>query len=202
MIKKIILLLTAYGAPNDLLRNLTESIDPLFDAYRDVRILLSTRQNINNPQQLQFRNLQSVQNSFYNRVRTTRVLIHGFWEDDTSDISTETSAELLRYYDSNILFIDWSEGARTINYFAAAGRVPTVGTFIASYLDFLSEHGLLDWSRLTVIGFSLGAHIAGLTGKRVRLGRVEHMVGLDPAGPVSKNVFKGEKFIASDLLSP
>lgn len=171
-------MLTVYCAPQDLVRNITESIDPLFDAYRDVRILLSTRQNLNSPQQLLFRNLHSVQNSFYNRVRPTRVLIHGFWEDETSDISTETSAELLRYHDFNVLFIDWSEGARTINYFAAAGRVPTVGAFIASYLDFLSENQMLDWSRLTVIGFSLGAHIAGLTGKRVRQGRIENMVGL------------------------
>lgn len=170
----------------------------MFDAYRDVRILLSTRQNLNSPQQLQFRNLQSVQNSFFNRVRQTRVLIHGFWEDDTSDISTETSAELLRYNDFNVLFIDWSEGSRTINYFAAAGRVPTVGTFVASYLDFLSEHALLDWSRLTVIGFSLGAHIAGMTAKRVRNGRVENLVGLDPAGPLFSTRNPESRIDASD----
>lgn len=176
----------AYGTSvtSNLPWNITESIDPLFDAYRDVRILLSTRQNRNNPQQLQFRNLASVQNSFYNPNRPTRVLIHGFWEDDTSDISVETSAELLLYYDFNVLFIDWSEGSRTINYFAAAGRVPTVGQFTGSYLDFLSENGMLDWNRLTVIGFSLGAHIAGWTGKSVRQGRIGYMVGLDPAGPL------------------
>jgi len=175
-----------YGSPvySDLPWNVTESIDPLFDAYRDVRILLSTRQNRLNPQQLQFRNLNSVVNSFFNPARPTRVLIHGFWEDDTSDISVETSAELLTYYDFNVLFIDWSEGSRTINYFAAAGRVPTVGQFTASYLDFLSENGMMGWRRLTVIGFSLGAHIAGWVGKEVRQGRVGYMVGLDPAGPL------------------
>lgn len=94
----------------------------------------------------------------------------------------ETSAELLRYYDFNVFFIDWSEGSRTINYFAAAGRVPTVGQFTASYLDFLHEHGLLNFSRVAVIGFSLGAHIAGTVGKRVTRGRIQYIVGLDPAG--------------------
>jgi pancreatic triacylglycerol lipase len=167
-----------------LVRNVTESVDLLFDAYRDVRLLLSTRQNLHTPQHLLFRNLQSLQNSFFNRVRPLRILIHGFWEDDTSDINTETSAELLRYYDFNIIFVDWSEGAGTINYFAAAGRVPTVGTFVASYLDFMSDNGMIDWSRTTVIGFSLGAHIAGHTGKRVRNGRIANIVGLDPAGPL------------------
>lgn len=144
--------------------------------------MLTTRQNIANPQTLQFRNLPSVINSHYDANRPTRVLIHGFWEDDTSDIKVETSAELLRYYDFNVLFIDWSEGSRTINYFAAAGRVPTVGAFVASYLDFLHENALLNFSRLTVVGFSLGAHIAGTVGKNTRRGRVQYIVGLDPAG--------------------
>jgi len=183
----LIHLACAYGSPwqgTDMPFNLTESIDPLFDAYRDVRILLQTRQNMMNPQQLQFRNLQSVLSSNYNPNRPTRVLIHGFWEDDTSDINTETAAELLRYYDFNVILIDWSEGSRTINYFAAAGRVPTVGAFTASYLDFLHENSMLDFNRLSVIGFSLGAHIAGMTGKNVRRGRIQYIVGLDPAGPL------------------
>lgn len=123
-------------------------------------------------------------NSHYNPNNPCRVLIHGFWEDDTSDINTETAAELLRYYNFNVILIDWSEGSRTINYFAAAGRVPTVGQFAASYLDFLHEHGLLIPSRLAVVGFSLGAHIAGLLGKNVRRFRVRYIVGLDPAGPL------------------
>lgn len=172
-------LLTAFSTPID-----NDSIDPLFDAYRDVRILLTTRQNINNPQVLQFRNLDSVRGSHYNPARPTRVLIHGFWEDDTSDIKVETSAELLRYYDFNVLFIDWSEGSRTINYIAAAGRVPTVGQFTASYLDFLHENSLLNFQRLSVVGFSLGAHIAGMVGKNTRRGRVQYILGLDPAGPL------------------
>lgn len=158
-----------------------EPISPQFDAYRDVRILLQTRQNRVNPQQLSFRNLPSITNSNFNRDRPTRVLVHGWLEDDGSDISTATSAELLNYYDFNVIFIDWSEGSQTINYIGAANRVPTIGTFIASYLDFLHENGFIDFRRLTVVGFSLGAHIAGHTGKRVQRGRINTIIGLDPA---------------------
>jgi len=161
-----------------------DSIDPLFDAYRDIRILLVTRENVGRSQQVQFRNLESIRSSPYNPNRPTRVLIHGFLEDESADIKVETAAELLRYYDFNVLFIDWSEGSRTINYFAAAGRVPTVGQFTASYLDFLHENGLLNFNRLSVIGFSLGAHIAGTVGKNTQRGRVQHIIGLDPAGPL------------------
>lgn len=55
-----------------------------------------------------------------------------------------------------ILFIDWSEGSRTINYIGAANRVPRVGTFVANYLDFLFDNGFITFNRVNVIGFSLG----------------------------------------------
>jgi Lipase len=80
----------------------TEEVAPTFDAYRDVRILLHTRQNRVLPQQLQFRNLLSVQQSNFNRNRPLRVLVHGWWEDDTSDINAATAAELLEYNDFNV----------------------------------------------------------------------------------------------------
>ena len=88
----------AYCSPVDSF----EPIDPQFDAARDTRILLQTRQNRLNPQQLTFRNLNSVQQSHFDRNRPTRVLVHGWWEDDTSDISVETSAEPLNYNDFNV----------------------------------------------------------------------------------------------------
>lgn len=110
---------------------------------------------------------------------------------------------LLHEIISQVLLIDWSEGSRTINYFGAAGRVPTVGAFAASYLDFLHENGFITWDRINVVGFSLGgrefwwirrkgffnfdtftAHIAGHTGKNVRRGRIPIIIGLDPAGPL------------------
>jgi predicted alpha/beta-fold hydrolase len=136
-----------------------QPIDPRFDAYRDVRILLSTRENLGNPRELNFRDIASIQNSPFNPSRPTRILIHGWFEDETSDIKVETSRELLQFYDFNVLFIDWSEGSRTINYVQATQRVSPVGNFLASYLDFLHENNFLQFDRLSIIGFSLGGEI-------------------------------------------
>ena len=83
-----------------------------------------------------------------------------------------------------MIFVDWSEGSRTINYIGAANRGPSIGQFVASYLDFLHESGLIQWNRVTIVGFSLGAHVAGHVGKNVRNGRINSIVGLDPAGPL------------------
>ena len=96
------------------------------------------------------------------------------------------------------MFIDWSAGSQTIDYIAAFNRVPHVGQLVADYLDFLSENGLLQWHTLTVIGFSLGAHIAGITGKRVRHGRIHNMIGLDPAGPLFSQYDPSDRIDASD----
>lgn len=153
MLFKLALLVVVLAAVNANPVENSESIDPHFDAYRDVRLMLSTRENRQNPQQLLFRNLLSVQQSHFRASRPTRILIHGWLEDDESDISLETSRELLDYYDFNVIFVDWSEGSRTINYIGAANRVERVGQFAASYLDFLHENGFIQWNRVGVVGF-------------------------------------------------
>lgn len=143
--------------------------------------MLQTRKNRLHPQQISFRNRQSILNSPFDPTKPTRVLIHGWMENGESDINVETAAELLNYYDSNIIFIDWSEGSRTINYVAAANRVESVGRFVGSHISFMIEEGFLRVDRLKVIGFSLGAHIAGFVGKSSTV-RLHTIVGLDPAG--------------------
>ncbi|CAG9809625.1 unnamed protein product [Chironomus riparius] len=158
-----------------------EVIEPSFDAYRDVKLLLSTRRNLGSPYQIAFRNMDSIRNSPINAFRPTRVLVHGWWEDDTSDISVVTSEELLKYYDFNVIFVDWSEGSRTINYAGASNRVEAVGVFVASQLNWMRDNRFVDFNELHVIGFSLGAHIAGFVGKNT-FGEIN--TGLDPAGPL------------------
>lgn len=81
------------------------------------------------------------------------------------------------------IFVDWSEGSRTINYAGAAGRVEPVGHFVGSQLNWMQEIGRLDFNRVSVVGFSLGAHIAGFVGKNTQ-NRVNSILGLDPAGPL------------------
>jgi pancreatic triacylglycerol lipase len=142
-------------------------------------LLLSTRENRENPFQLQFRDLNSLRLSPFNPIKPLRVLIHGWWEGEEDDLNVGTSRELLNLYDFNVLFVDWT-GSRTISYVETRNRVPTVANFVASYLDFLNENFFLDFNRLTIIGFSIGAHISGHVGKFVRRGRVNTIIGLDP----------------------
>jgi hypothetical protein len=63
---------------------------------------LSTRQNLGNPYRLLFRNQANLEASPFNPNKPLRVLVHGWWEDDTSDIAVGTSEELLNYNDFNV----------------------------------------------------------------------------------------------------
>ncbi|KAL7017362.1 hypothetical protein ACKWTF_010335 [Chironomus riparius] len=135
--------------------NEVSEIQPSFDAYRDVRLLLSTRRNRGAPYQIAFRNIDSIRNSNFDAAKPTRVLVHGWWEDDTSDISVGTSEELLNYYDFNVIFVDWSAGGQTINYPGAAGRVETVGFFVASQLNWMRENNLINFDLNTSLDFLL-----------------------------------------------
>lgn len=147
---------TAYSTPLG-----DEAIDPSFVVERDVRFLLHTRQNTRIAQRITFSNQASITNNNFRAGRQTRFLVHGWTEDAGSGINTDTAAELLSYNDFNIIIVDWSEGSQTINYAAAANRVSRTGALLASQIDFMQQHGHLVHDQVTVVGFSLGAHIAG-----------------------------------------
>ncbi|CAG9809626.1 unnamed protein product [Chironomus riparius] len=152
-----------------------------FDAYRDTHLMLQTRRNINNPTRILFRSESSLLASEYDRTKPTRILIHGWRDYEGSDISTATAAELLRYYDFNVIFVDWSEGSSSLTHGTAAARAEPVSIIVSSQLNWMRSMNFIDFARVQMIGFSMGAHIAGLAGKRTDA-LVDSIIGLDPSG--------------------
>jgi len=61
----------------------------------------------------------------------------------------------------------------------AAQNVPAIGKSVAEFIDWMK----LDEGFLHLIGFDLGAHIAGVAGKNTKLGRIDKITGLDPRKP-------------------
>lgn len=50
----------------------------------------------------------------------------------------------------------------TFNYIVASNNVEQVGTYTAELIDYLVNEKLMNLDDLTIIGFSLGAHSAGI----------------------------------------
>ncbi|MGD1717166.1 alpha/beta fold hydrolase [Dapis sp. BLCC M172] len=102
--------------------------------------------------------------------------------------------------DANILVVDWEDGADTLNYPAAAGRVDDVGVEVANYL--LGQG--INPGDTTLIGHSLGAHVMGEAGEelRERSGEVDLLIGLDPAGPEFEGGWFSSANPTDDRLDP
>lgn len=142
-----------------------EPIDPSFDAPRDVRFLIFTRSNRLVGHPVAMNDLASIDASPYDPSKPTRVVTHGWGGDETTDLVLGATHTLLLHHDFNILVIDWGVGAQTINYAAAVNRVRPTGEFCATYLDFLHQHGRLNFARIKLIGFSLGGECHILVAK-------------------------------------
>ena len=96
-----------------------------------------------------------------------------------------TKTVLLHREDCNVILVDWSKGAKgpLWNYGQAAGNTRLVGAQTAELIKFLISRASSSGSRgsinrFYIVGFSLGAHVAGYAGSylwdrsRMRLGRI------------------------------
>lgn len=60
--------------------------------------------------------------------------------------------------------MDWSKGAYRI-YTTSWASVRKIGERVAQMINWLIKKNRIDIKDLHIIGFSLGAHVAGFTGK-------------------------------------
>jgi len=68
----------------------------------------------------------------------------------------------------NVICVDWEAGAVIPNYVRAAANTRLVGKQLSMLLDGLNKHMGLPFHNIHVIGFSLGAHVAGFAGAELK----------------------------------
>uniref|UniRef100_A0A1I8NWW3 Lipase domain-containing protein n=1 Tax=Stomoxys calcitrans TaxID=35570 RepID=A0A1I8NWW3_STOCA len=152
-------------------------------ATGDVKFYLYTRDNANTAQELFINNEDSVKKSHFEKSRPTRIIIHGWGGSYTSTPNKPIREAYLSKDNYNIISVDWNAYSK-LNYVSARAKVPVVGEDVAEFVDFLNAKFGMSFSNLVVIGHSLGAHVAGYCGKRVKRGTLAAIVGLDPAYPM------------------
>ncbi|XP_055844343.1 phospholipase A1-like [Episyrphus balteatus] len=149
-----------------------------------VKFYLYTQKNPDDPQEIFIGNETSLSESNFNSNDETRFIIHGWQNDFTSDVNVEVRSALLDVMDCNVISVDWSQKAISINYMKSKHNVPKVGEKVAEMIDFLANEGQMSLDKLRLIGHSLGAHVAGFAGKHVTSGQIHTIIGLDPAWPL------------------
>jgi len=163
--------------------NAEVEIEPLFTARSDMIFRLFTRLNPTISRTVRIANNADLSGSNFNGNNPSRYHIHG-WQGGGVTTGSGIRRAWLDRISCNVFTVDWGAGARTINYLTARNRVPAVATVVAEFIDWINAQTNTPFSAVSVIGHSLGGHIAGLTGKRVRRGRLASVVAMDPAGPL------------------
>lgn len=116
---------------------------------------LYTRMNTYNGQPLVYQNLQSVERSNFNGAKKTYMLIHGYKQSGRSRFNRDIKDALLVKDDYNVIVVDWSR-EKGKSYTSARMAIEPVGRSVAQFVDWLQI------GRSRVVGFDLGAHIAGV----------------------------------------
>lgn len=138
------------------------TIDSDFVIERDVRFELFTPENPTEPQVLVLDNYATVKTSNFNWWRPTRILIHGWYSEGLLTPRFADAYFTRKNYNVNFIAVNWQKGSDIYNYLTARGRVNEMGEYVARFVDFMSSKAWLKIESLTIVGHSLGAHIAGI----------------------------------------
>ncbi|XP_066247226.1 pancreatic lipase-related protein 2-like [Euwallacea similis] len=117
----------------------------------------------------------------FNPNLPTIVLIHGWLDNYESNFNTYIRSAVLTKIDANIIKVDWSSFSTQL-YSIARDAVPTIGALTAELIQSIYTYYDYSADNVTLVGFSLGAHVAATVGKNLE-GNIGTLVALDPAGP-------------------
>ncbi|XP_055940542.1 pancreatic triacylglycerol lipase-like [Argiope bruennichi] len=165
--------------PISLLPDDRESINTRFALYtRDFSRVPMNFSNLDN-------SLDYLDRSGFNPHISTKFIVPGYMSKVAPHWKMPLKDALLFYEPCNVFYVDWSSGDGSL-YEQAVANTRVVGAEIAVFVQELQKRTGITPESVHIIGHSLGSHIAGYAGKRLRsLGRITAM---DPAGPYFSNV--------------
>ncbi|NXL83038.1 LIPE lipase, partial [Alectura lathami] len=154
---------------------------------------------------------QSLEECGFNVTAKTFLIIHGWTMSGMFEtwLGSLVSALQEREKDANVVVVDWLSLAHQL-YTDAVNNTQIVGKSIARLLDWLQENPLFQLKNVHLIGYSLGAHVAGFAGNHVHgtIGRITGKWlfklsltfprGLDPAGPMFEGVDPSKRLSPDD----
>lgn len=165
--------------------NATTAADDAEDDYNaeaDIIFTLYTNAGRDMGQVISWNDSSWITESAFDPGNPLRVTVHGWQGDNTSDVNTGVRSALFQKGQFNVIVVNWSSGAATLNYLAARNRVEPTGKVLAELLAMIANNTGMAYSSMSVIGHSLGGHVAGFAGKNLD-GQLGSIMALDPAAP-------------------
>lgn len=158
-----------------------------------IRLVLYTSKN-DNGTDLNITNAKSVIPTNFIPYASTIFIIHGFQSDinDEKGVIKQVKDAYMERGDYNVIGVCWGSYAKKFNYKGVQANVKNVALKVMKFIKEIVEDPSIDLTvqHITLVGHSLGAHIAGIVGKHTKFCGVDKkhekipvIVGLDPAGP-------------------
>uniref|UniRef100_A0A8D0E5T2 Lipoprotein lipase n=1 Tax=Salvator merianae TaxID=96440 RepID=A0A8D0E5T2_SALMN len=119
----------------------------------------------------------------FNHTSKTFMVIHGWTVTGMYEswVPKLVNALYKREPDSNVIVVDWLARA-SLHYPLSAAHTKSVGEDVATFVDWLEEQFSYSLDKVHLLGYSLGAHAAGIAGSLTNK-KINRITGLDPAGP-------------------
>ncbi|KAK5907633.1 hypothetical protein CesoFtcFv8_005459 [Champsocephalus esox] len=126
---------------------------------------------------------ETIKECEFNPETQTFVMIHGWTVTGMFEswVPKLVSALYERVPGANVIVVDWLTRANQ-HYPTSAAYTKLVGRDVAKFVSWIQKELQLPWERLHLLGYSLGAHVAGIAGDLTGH-RISRITGLDPAGP-------------------
>lgn len=139
----------------------------------DIKIYFSSRTT--NDKEVHIENPAEVKQTDFSPEKETIFVIHGWINEHRAPMCELVKNAYLSAGDFNVFVVDWGRLAFE-EYVHARYQVQPIGKVLAEFILGMVTNNLLSLNMITIVGHSLGAHIAGVTGKGFK-GEVKTIVG-------------------------
>ncbi|KAM3958929.1 phospholipase A1 [Aphomia sociella] len=139
------------------------------------------------------------QPKMFDITKQTKIILHGYKDSSQSAVPLDLANAYNEKKMFNVLLVDAEEMLNKW-YILSVYNARLVGKRLANLLANL-EHFGANADDFHLLGISLGAHIAGWTGKYFRLYKarsIGRITGLDPAGPCFSYAFSDQRLDKMD----
>lgn len=126
---------------------------------------------------------ETIKECGFNNETQTFIIIHGWTVTGMYEswVAKFVTALYEREPSANVIVVDWLNRASQ-HYTTSAGNTKLVGRDVAKFVTWLQNELQLPWEKIYLLGYSLGAHVAGIAGG-LSNHKISRITGLDPAGP-------------------
>lgn len=126
---------------------------------------------------------ETIEECEFNNETQTFIIIHGWTVTGMYEswVAKLVSALYEREPSANVIVVDWLNRASN-HYPTSAAYTKLVGRDVAKFVTWLQKELQLPWDKIYLLGYSLGAHAAGIAGA-LSNNKISRITGLDPAGP-------------------